>query len=95
MPELKVILDGDGCWPDFAEKLKLGLLIETQVGALAYLPAGMVGGNPSVAFRVDLPDGRVVFAETSLKLLGVAVDAMRAKFAASGTMPTPGVGKNQ
>jgi hypothetical protein len=40
----------------------------------------MKGGAPSVAFRIDLEDGRTVIAETSLKLLLTASDLFKARY---------------
>jgi hypothetical protein len=41
--------------------------------SVGLLQAGMESGKPSVSFIFELPDGRVVFAETSLALfLGAA-----------------------
>ena len=40
----------------------------------------MTSGNPSVAIRVDLPDGRIVFVETSVKLFLAAAALIRAKY---------------
>jgi hypothetical protein len=53
--------------------------IQTPV-TIGGLPAGMVGGAPSVALIVDLPDGRVAFIQTSLKLLLTAADALKATY---------------
>lgn len=41
------------------------------------LAAGMGSGKPSVAFVFDLPDGRYVFAETSLALFLAAAQALK------------------
>lgn len=44
------------------------------------LKAGMASGKPSVAIRLDLPDGKVVIAETSLALFLGAASALHTKF---------------
>jgi hypothetical protein len=77
MVGLKIHLEGDGCWPDLAEKREK--VIQTEQMEIAALHHGMVSGAPSVAFRIDLPDGRVVIAETSLKLLVEATRVLAAK----------------
>ena len=41
---------------------------------------GMASGKPSVAFRFDLDDGRVVVAQTSMRLFLLAADMCRARF---------------
>lgn len=66
---------GDGAWPDIAQKVERGEVIHL-VGEglqLALLPGGMSSGAASVMLRIDLPDGRVVIAETSMALLETAV----------------------
>lgn len=73
---MNVILDGDGCWPDLQDK-KIIRAVRLQVAALR---KGTREGSPSVAFRIDLEDGRTVIAETSLKLLLTASDLFRAKY---------------
>ncbi len=73
---MNVILDGDGCWPDLQDK-KIIRAVGLQVAALR---KGTREGSPSVAFRIDLEDGRTVIAETSLKLLLTASDLFRAKY---------------
>jgi hypothetical protein len=81
MPVLHVHIDGDKCWPDLEDKMDK--IIHLGEGAridIAALPGGMSSGKTSVALRFDLPDGQVVIAETSLALLGTAVDAFRAKY---------------
>lgn len=40
------------------------------------LPRGMTSGRASVSFCFTLPDGRVVLAETSMRLFKVAADAL-------------------
>jgi hypothetical protein len=46
---------------------------------VAVLDGGMKSGRPSVAIRLDLPDGRTVVAETSARLFCVAARAIMAK----------------
>lgn len=80
MPRVDVVFvgDGDGCWPDLAGKE----LIEPAQGIinLAGLAGGMVSGKPSVGIRVNLPDGRVVIAQTSLRLFLTCADALKARY---------------
>lgn len=70
---------GDGAWPDLAEKHAKGLLIETEHLSVSGLPGGMASGKASIAFRFDLPDGRVVFAQSSLRAFLAVADALRAR----------------
>lgn len=72
MPELKIILDGDGAWPDLKNKEIIHITEGIQV---ALLKRGMKSGASSISIRFDLPDGKTVVAETSLKLFIQAVAA--------------------
>lgn len=47
---------------------------------MGVLEGGMASGKPSVSFGIYLPDGRVVFAETSLLLLQSAIRAFTARY---------------
>jgi len=77
---ITVELEGDNCWPDLAEKLDTPDLIRGTGIAIAVLSRGMESGRPSLTFRIDLPDGRVVLVETSLRLFMTAVKAIRARY---------------
>lgn len=77
MPSIVLRLDGDGSWPDL--KNKTVHHVQTDIAIVA-LPHGMRSGKPSVAIRVDLPNGEVVVAETSLALFLTAADGLKAKY---------------
>lgn len=64
---VSVFTEGDDCWPDL--KTRFDQIIPAYVTSVCRLPKGMVSGKSSVAIRVDLPDGRVVIAQTSLAIL--------------------------
>ena len=75
-------LDGDGAWPDLGAKRQAGELVHLGEGStigVIVLEGGMSSGRASVAFRIDLPDGRVVVAETSWRLLAMACRAIAAR----------------
>jgi hypothetical protein len=78
---MSINLEGDGAWPDLAEKEAAGQVVHVKdtIG-VACLPGGMASGNPSIGLRLDLPDGTTVLAETSLALFLTAADAYRAKY---------------
>lgn len=77
MPSLQIHLDGDGVWPDMTpDKIIKGDLI--GVSALA---AGMDSGRASVSFRVELPDGKIVFCETTMRLFLNAANVFRTRYA--------------
>lgn len=79
MPVLSLNFN-EPAWPE----LDRDRIIHVGEGAppigVAVLEGGMASGAPSVALRVDLPDGKVVVAETSLKLFLAAADALKARF---------------
>lgn len=83
MIALDLLLGGDGVWPELAEKEVIHLGNETVLG-IAALAGGMTSGSTSVMFRFDLPDGRVVLAETSLRLFLAAADALRERYGSGG-----------
>jgi hypothetical protein len=53
--------------------IRLGEDAQIEIGALQ---GGMASGAPSVALCIQLPDGRVVLAETSMALLLTAADTL-------------------
>lgn len=82
MPSLRIIPDGEGAIPHMAEAQAAGTLIHLADDAeiiVTGLAAGMQSGDPSAAFAFRLPDGRYVFAETSLRLLLTAADALKSR----------------
>lgn len=80
MPAMNIILDGDNAWPDLREKVADGTLPETEAVSVACLPRGMNSGKPTVAIRLDLPDGTAVIGQTSLALFLTAADAFKARY---------------
>lgn len=81
MNGLTINLDGDKAWPDLQEKrerivhLGNGTVIE-----VAALEGGMASGRTSLALRLNLPDGQVVIAETSLALFLDAATILKTAF---------------
>jgi hypothetical protein len=68
--------DGDGVYPDLKERgFEHGLLV-----GISALEAGMDTGRPSVMLRAETDDGKVILAETSLRLLSAAVRAFVARY---------------
>lgn len=76
MIPLEIHVDGDGAWPDMKDKE----VIETQLRGIAALSDGMNSGRASVGLRIDLPDGRVVFAQTSMRLFLNAAKVFMVKY---------------
>lgn len=78
-PSISVNVDGEGAWPDLGRHPNKVLKLGDSALSLAALAGGMVSGRASVMFRIDLPDGRTVLIETSLRALHAAVTAIVAK----------------
>lgn len=69
MPEIGIVLQ-EPAWPDLVATNRRGNIIHlTNKFEVTGLRGGMASGLASVAFRFDLPDGRSVIAETSLRAL--------------------------
>ena len=75
---ITINLDGDGCWPDLAEKMDK--VIHVKQFSLGALEAGTTKGNPSMSIRIDLPDGRVVIAEATMKEFLAASEVMKERY---------------
>lgn len=78
MPALNIILDGDGAWPDLADRADFTYLQEQGELSIALLKGGMQSGRSAVCIRIDWrPEGdkpETVIVETSLSLfLGAAI----------------------
>ena len=84
MPDisLSVVRDGDPPpWEDLAEGGRY--IVGGASWKLAALERGMASGQPSVALRLDLPDGQVIICENSLAAWIAATSAMRGAFPAA------------
>jgi hypothetical protein len=75
MPHIRVLpnVDQTGGMPELQGREPVTI----QTLTVTSLEHGMQSGAPSVAFVFDLPDGRYVFAETSLALFLTAADTLR------------------
>jgi len=76
--ELQLSLDGRGAWTDLATRD----LVHGAWTRLGVMPGGMDSGALSIGIVVELPDGRLVVAETSWALLYVAAQAIAARYGA-------------
>lgn len=75
---MTINFEGDGAWPD----LKGKEIINVEHIKVTVLEMGMASGRPSVAFRLDLPDGRVVIAQTSARLFLQSAKLIEARYPA-------------
>ena len=80
MIPLIIKLNGDGCWPDLKDQEIIHLDNASPPIQVAILDGGLTSGRPSVALRIDLPDGKYVIAETSARLFCAAAKAIIAKY---------------
>ena len=79
MISLNIHAQGDACWEDLQSRSEQLTWLNSGADlAIARLPRGMASGRSSVAIRVDLPDGRVVVAETSMALFLACAGAFKA-----------------
>jgi hypothetical protein len=76
---IDIRLNGDGAMQDWVDEGREVVVADKTLRVMA-LAGGMTSGKPSVGFGMLLPDGRVVFAETSLALFLAAADAMKARY---------------
>jgi len=85
MTMIRVIADGDDAWVDLKGWVESGdprlimAMGSTTRWQLSYLEAGMESGSASIGLRLDLPDGRVVLAETSWGALQMAFAALKGR----------------
>ena len=76
---LRIILEGDGALED----IKDAIVVSPEDGPLIRVLAlkeGMVSGAPSVAFAIPMPDGKWLFAQTSMHLFLAAARSFQARF---------------
>ena len=79
MPALSIIFQ-EPAWPDLADK-PVGEVINVMDDiSVAALDSGMLSGKPSVAFRMTLPDGKTVIAQTSARLFCGAARAIMGRY---------------
>lgn len=89
MPAMIIKLE-EPAWPELQEKMRThGPASVVHIAnddpiQVCGLSGGMTSGRPSVAIRLDLPNGTTVIAETSLRLFLMAADALKAKFGTGG-----------
>lgn len=83
MSRINVHLKGDGVWPDMGQLIDEGKLIIIPDEAaidIAVLDEGTVSGEPSVAFRFHLPDGRVALAQMTMRLFLISARMIEAEY---------------
>jgi hypothetical protein len=84
MPSINLRLEGDGGIPEMAEAIKKNKVIEVDEIVLSALEGGMKSGAPSVSIGIPLPDGRWVFAQTSLRLFLACAEALKIRYGDGG-----------
>ena len=88
MQIIKVVFGTEPVWPELAAKYDAGKVYwlgeDAPMIQISGLDGGMVSGKPSIVIRLDLPDGKVVVAETSWAIFDAAHSALRGRFGAPG-----------
>ena len=79
MPSLTMKF-GDGDWSDLKEKPYHHLGNEAKPIEVCVLDHGMGSGRPSIAMRLELPDGQIVVAETSARLFCTAARVIMSRY---------------
>lgn len=74
---MSIKLDGSG-WPEIKEEDTI--IADGGSIQLSVLPGGMATGLPSVAIRIDLPDGKHLIAQTSARLFVGAAKAIEGRY---------------
>jgi hypothetical protein len=67
-------------WPELRKDQIIHLADDDPPIRVAVLDSGMASGRPSVAIRMDLPDGRVVVARTSARVFCAAGRAIQERY---------------
>lgn len=78
MVSLTIKLNGDGILQGFPPEKIVNL--ESTPITVTTLEGGMSSGLPSVGLIFDLPDGRKVLAQTSVRLFLSAARAIKARY---------------
>lgn len=81
MPSMTIKLPGsEPVWPELQPAEIIHLANDAPAIQVAVLDGGMRSGLPSLALRLDLPDGKIVIAETSARLFCTAARAILARY---------------
>ena len=78
MPDLNVIVNGQGAWTDLQSKREKVLHLSDPNISIARVPHGMKSGRSSIMIRIDLPNGTVIMAENSMRCFLACADIFRA-----------------
>lgn len=79
MIALDIFVDGEGMLNDVPMSKIVNASNVSSI-KLGVLNAGLESGKPSVGIAIPLPDGKVVLAQTSLKLFQQAAAIFTAKY---------------
>jgi hypothetical protein len=80
MISMHVVLQGEGAFADVPREQFIHMGRDAKPIQVVVLDKGMSSGKPSVALRLDLPDGTTVCAETSARLFVTAARAIHARY---------------
>jgi hypothetical protein len=79
MLAMKITLDGDRAWPELRMRRVIHVGNDAPPIGVVLFDGGLASGRPSVALRIDLPDGSTVIAETTASLFCKAARAIEAR----------------
>ena len=79
MISIKLIFE-EPAWPDLAGRQDVIHGNQGNELEIAVLDAGMESGKPSIALRLNLPDGRAAVLETSALAFCSAARAIKARY---------------
>ena len=90
-PVMTIILEGDRAFSqdEIGDKQIIHLSEHSPPIKVALLEGGMASGKASVAFGLDIGDGKFVIAETSLELFLSAARAFEARTGQGADGPAP------
>lgn len=84
MIALHIFMDAEG----MMQGVDRSKIVEAEKDiSIGVLSAGMKSGQPSVSFSFELPDGSVVFAETSYALFMACAKAFAARYGWPNDIP--------
>jgi len=80
MPIINLKLNGERAFSDLQGKEKGDIIHRKAAFTVASLAKGMKSGHPSLAIRIDLPEGKVLIQETSVAAWLAIAAALEMRF---------------
>lgn len=80
MSQIDLTNNADGGWPDLTDHEDMVIDVTDQTLFMSYLEGGMQDGSPSMALKIILPDGHIVFWQCPMDLWLTTNEDLRNKF---------------